>query len=87
MKYQLNLGFDLLKMQMVGSVDVSIVVWSRYITLKLFWRTLENDVIKGRLFHTFHQAIYKKFVILVFWNKYSPFVPIFIMIDWNLGPV
>ena len=43
-----------LKMQMARSVEVSIVVWSRYITLKLFWRTLENDVIKGSLLYIFH---------------------------------
>ena len=29
---------------MVGSVEVSIAVWWRYISLKLFWRTLENEV-------------------------------------------
>ena len=53
-------------MQMGGSVEVSIVVWSQYITLKLFRRTLENDVIRGHLFHTIHQAIYKDFAIVVF---------------------
>ena len=82
-----KIRFDLLKMQMAGSVEVSIVVWSRYITLKLFWRTLKNDVIKGPLFHTFHQAFYKTFVILVFWNKKPLFVPIFIMIDWKLSSI
>ena len=46
-------------MQMAGSVEVSIVVWLQYITVKLFWRALENDVIKGVLFQTFHQAYYK----------------------------
>ena len=66
---------------MTGSVEVSIVIWSRYITLKLLWRTLENDVIKGPLLHIVHQPFYKKFVISVFWNKYSPFVPIFIMAE------
>ena len=30
---------------MAGSLEVSIVIWSQYITLKLFW-ALENDVIK-----------------------------------------
>ena len=29
---------------MVGSAEVSIAVWWRYISLKLFWRTLENEV-------------------------------------------
>ena len=58
-------------MQMAGSAEVSIVIWSQYISLKLFLRTLENDVIKWPLFHTFRQAFYKSFVILVFWNKYS----------------
>ena len=46
-------------MQMVESVEVFIVVWSPYITLKLFW-------IKGPLFYTFHQAFYKDFVTLMF---------------------
>ena len=27
---------------MDGSVEACVVVWSRYITLKLFWRTLET---------------------------------------------
>ena len=69
------------------SVEVSIVVWSHYITLKSFWRTLENDVIKRLLFHIFHQAFYKYFLILAFWNKYSPFAPIFIMLDSKRGPI
>ena len=71
-------------MQMAGSVEVSIVVWSRYITLN----ALKNfdDLIKGPLFYTFHQVFYKNFVILKFWNKSSPFAPIFIMIDWKLDP-
>ena len=34
-----KIRFALLKMQVVESVEASIVVWSRYITLKLFWRT------------------------------------------------
>ena len=29
---------------MVGSAEVSIAVWWRYISMKLFWRTLENEV-------------------------------------------
>ena len=58
-------------MQVAGSAEVSVVVLSQYITLKLLWRALENDVIKEPLFHTFHQTFYKNFVILVFWNKYS----------------
>ena len=36
-----------LKMRMAVSVEVSIVVWSQYITLELFWRTLENDTVTG----------------------------------------
>ena len=72
-------------MQMAGSVEVSIAVWSRYIALKLFWRTLKNDVIKGPLFHIFHQVFYKNFVILVVWNKYSPFVTIFRKLIENLA--
>ena len=74
-------------MQMAGSVEVSIAAWSRNVILKLFSRTLENDVTKKSLFHTFHQAFYKNFVILVFWNKDSPFGPISIMTDWKLGPI
>ena len=31
-----------------------------FVTLKLFWRTLEKDVIKEPLFHTFCQVFYKK---------------------------
>ena len=81
------IGFDLLKMQMAGIAEVSIVASSRHIRLKLFWRTLENDVVAEPLFHTFHPAFYKNFVILVFWNKYSTFVPIFITINWKLGPI
>ena len=57
-------------MQMAGIIEVSIVIWSRYITLKLFWITLENDVIKCPLFYTFYHTLYKKFVILVFWSNY-----------------
>ena len=34
---------------------------------------------------SFHQAFYKNFVILVFWKKYSAFVPFFIITDWKLG--
>ena len=38
-------------MQTAGSVEVSIVVWSQYITLKLFGKTLENYFIKGLISH------------------------------------
>ena len=48
-------------MQIAGSAGVSIVAWWRYITLKLFWRTLKCGVIKGCLFHIFHEAFYKNF--------------------------
>ena len=68
---------------MTGSLEVSIAAWSQYIILKLFWKTLENNVIKGPLFHTYPWALYKKLVILVFWYKYSLFVPIFIATDWK----
>ena len=44
---------------MVGSVEVSIIVWSIYITLKLFWKTFENGIIRGPLFHSFHHAFDK----------------------------
>ena len=56
---------------MAGSVEVFVVVWSQYITLKLFWRTLEN--------YASQEAFLKNFVILVFWNNYSPFVWFFIL--------
>ena len=36
-----------LKMWMAVNVEISFVVWSWYITLKLFWRTLENDTVTG----------------------------------------
>ena len=68
-------------MQMAVSVEVSVVISSRYIPLKLLWGILENDIIKVFLIHIFHQAFYKNFVILVFRNEYSPFVPIFLMTD------
>ena len=61
---------------MAASLEAFIVVWSRYITLKLFWKMLKNDAIKGPIFYTFHRAFYKKFVILEFWNKKSLFVSI-----------
>ena len=66
---------------MAESVDISVVVWSCYITLKLFSRTLENDVIKASLFHIFCEIFFKSFVILVFRNTHSPYIPILIMID------
>ena len=83
-KLNKRIRFNFLKMQMAESVEVSIVASSRCITLKLFWRTLENDVKKGTLFHNFLQAFYKNLVTLVFWNKHSPFVSIFMMTDWKL---
>ena len=39
---------------MAGIVEVSIVILSQYIPLKLLWRPLENDVMKGFLIHIFH---------------------------------
>ena len=42
---------------------------------------------KGVPSHAFHQSFYKDFVVLVFWNKYCPFVTIFIMTDWKPGPI
>ena len=53
-------------MQIAEIVEVSIVVWSRYNTLKLFLIALENDVLNGARSHTFHQAFYKNFVTLLF---------------------
>ena len=46
-------------MQMAGSVEFSIVVRSRYITLELFRQALENDAIKDPLFHTSNQHFTK----------------------------
>ena len=52
---------------MAGNVEVSIVVW-RDILLNSFeeLEVMENEVIKGPLFVTFHQVFYKHFVISVF---------------------
>ena len=44
-------------MQTTESIDISIAVWSRYITLKLLWRALENDVIKGSLFAKYFSKV------------------------------
>ena len=41
-KINQRIGFHLFKMQMAGGVEVFVVVWSQYITLKLFRRTLEH---------------------------------------------
>ena len=46
-------------MQMAETAEVSIVVWSRYIALKLFRRTLENDIM-GPCFTLFTRN-YKNF--------------------------
>ena len=35
-KLTTKVNFDLLKMEMAESVEISIVAWSRYITSKLF---------------------------------------------------
>ena len=86
--WELNLliGFDLLKMQIARSIEISIVPWSGYITLKQLWETLEKYIIKGLQFHVFYQAFCKNFLILMFWKNYSPLVPNLIMIDKNLAP-
>ena len=44
-KIKSRTGFDLIKMQMAASWEDSIVAWLQYITLKLFWRPLEDDTI------------------------------------------
>ena len=63
---KLTKEFDLLKMRMGGSVETSIVVWSRYNTLKPFPKTLENEVIKGFCFTPFAKYYTNFFLILVF---------------------
>ena len=37
-------------MEMTGRVEVPVVVCSQYSTLKLFWKTLESDVVKVACF-------------------------------------
>ena len=44
---------------MVSSLELSIVVWSRYISLKLLRRIRESDVKEASLFHSFLQIFYK----------------------------
>ena len=44
---------------MVPSLELSIVVWSRYIALKLPWKIWENDVKEGTPFHTFLRIFFK----------------------------
>ena len=72
-------------MQMDGIIEVFIVVaiYDFETVLKNFgkWRH------KGPPFRTFHQALCRDFVILLFWNKYSSFVPILIMTGWKFGPI
>ena len=46
---------------MVPSSELSIVVWSRYVALKLLWRIWESDVKQGYPFHTLLQIFYKKY--------------------------
>ena len=62
---------------MAVSLELSIVVWSRYIALKLFWRIWENNVKEGPLFHNFHQIFHKNFKMLILIYSLSHFVPIF----------
>ena len=67
-KINQRIRFDLLKIKVARSVEVSTVFWSRYLTLKRLWRTLENYVIKEPMFHTFLHPFFKNFVILLFRN-------------------
>ena len=53
------------KIYVVPNLGLFIVVWSRYVALKLLWRIWESDVKKGPSFHTFRQIFYKRFKILV----------------------
>ena len=58
-------------MRMGGSVETSIVVWSRYNTLKPFPKTLENEVIKGLCFTPFAKYYTKIFNFSVLKQVYS----------------
>ena len=62
------------KISMVLSSSLFIVVWSRYIALKLLWRIWENDVRVVPPFHTFLQIFYKNISILVLSCNLSHFV-------------
>ena len=68
---------------MVPSLELSIVVWSRYIALKLFWRIWKNDAKKGPPFHTFLQLFCNNFKTLVLSYNLPHFLPIFKKTDEN----
>ena len=62
---------------MVPSSELSIVVWSRYVALKLLWRIWESDDKQGYPFHTLLQIFYKKyFGVQYFQDLQFPF--------WNI---
>ena len=66
---------------MVPSLELSIVVWLRYVALKLLWRIWESDIKEAPPFHTFLHIFYKTFKILVLSYNLSHFVPIFKKIE------
>ena len=65
---------------MTPCLELSIVVWLRYIALKPHGRIRESDVKEGSSFHTF-QLFYKNLKILVLIYVLSQFIPIFKKID------
>ena len=69
-----KIKFFISKISMVLSSSLFIVVWSRYIALKLLWRIWENDVRMVSPFHTFLQTFYKNISILVLSCNLSHFV-------------
>ena len=72
---------------MIPSLELSVVVWSRYIVLKLLWRMWESDVKEGHPFHTFLHIFYENFKILVLSYNPSYLVPIFKKIDKKLAQI
>ena len=66
---------------MVLSLEVFMAVLSRYITLKLLWRSWESDVKEGAPFPIFLQIFYKSFEILMLSYNLPHFALIFQKID------
>ena len=56
-------NFSHQKINMVSSLELSIVIWSQYIALKLLWRIWKINVKEAPPFHTFLQIFYKNLKI------------------------
>ena len=82
-----TIKFVISKKYMVPSLEFSIVVWLRYIALKLFWRIWESNVKEKPPFNTFLQMFHKNFKILASSYNISHFVPIFKKIDKKIAQV